>query len=507
MKRATKFFAFVLTLITMANIGICQWQNSGTNIFNTNSGNVGIGTNTPVAKLDVTGNMRLSNKLDQSQFLAIGGTNAEFGAMKLQTPTFDNFLISQNAVYYGGPSLGENRYVYSGTAAQLQFFRGNIYFYTGVAGTAGTAIPNWASTPKIGIPNQGGFAIGSLYAINSTNGDGILTVSNNIGLGTQTPTAQLHTTGSVKFQGLVTGGTPNNIVSIDANGQLWRSPLVSGVQNNCSVSNFLVKSSPTSPNLDCSQLYDDGTSVGIGVSSGFSYTWPGGLTGSDLPPTSGTLKLAIDGVTRALAYFATSDKRYKKNISPIKDALSKIKSLQGVSYLWDKQNHPEMNFNDAPQIGFIAQDVEKIIPEAVMKDNNGYYSMNYSTLIPILNEAIKEQTIIIEEMKNEITELRAEITNLKGQFGSKLKGSYFTVTPNPFSQSTQIKYTLPNNIANAVYLVYDLQGKIIKKINVPSGNIEGTITLAKNNLANGVYFISLVINSKELQTEKVILTN
>lgn len=484
-----------------------QWVTSGTNINNTNTGNVGIGTTTPTRKLDVIGTFGLSNQLNQSTYLANGyNYNARFGGMILQSPLVDNILFQENAIYDGVGSEN-SQYVFNGPSAAIQMAKGNINFYTGASGIAGNIIPNWAFLPKISIANNGGFAIGSAYALTNTNGNGILTVSNNVGIGTQTPTAQLHTTGAVRFQGLVVGGTPNNIVSIDANGELWRSPLNTGIQNTCATTNFIVKSGSSLPNLSCSQLYDDGTSVGIGVTSGFAYTWPGGLSGTTPPPATGTLKLAINGVTRALAYFATSDRRYKKNILPLKSALSKIKNLQGVYYLWDKENHPEMNFNEVPQIGFIAQDVEKIIPEAVIKDGNGYYSMNYSTLIPVLNEGIKEQQILIEEMKNEIAELKNDITNLKSQFGNKLKGNYFSVTPNPFSQSTQIKYNLPNNISNAVCLVYDLQGKIIKKINLPAGNTQGEVVLAKDNLANGVYFISLLINSKELQTEKVILAN
>lgn len=484
-----------------------QWVTSGTNINNTNTGNVGIGTTTPTRKLDVIGTFGLSNQLNQSTYLANGyNYNARFGGIILQSPLVDNILFQENAIYDGVGSEN-SQYVFNGPSAAIQISKGNMNFYTGVTGTAGNIIPNWAFLPKVGLTNNGGFAIGSAYAAGNTNGDGILTVSNNVGIGTQAPLAQLHTTGTVRFAGLTTGGTPNNLVSIDASGQLWRYSLTGvGIQNTCATTNFIVKSGSTLPNLSCSQLYDDGTSVGIGVTSGFSYTWPGGLSGPTPPPATGTLKLAINGVTRALAYFATSDRRYKKNILPFKSALSKIKNLQGVSYQWDKENHPEMNFNEASQIGFIAQDVEKIIPEAVIKDNNGYYSMNYSTLIPVLNEGIKEQQIIIEEMKNEITELKNEVTNLKGQFGNKLKGNYFTVTPNPFSQSTKIKYNLPNNISNAVCLVYDLQGKIIKQIKL-SSNTQGEVVLAKDNLANGVYFISLVINSKELQTEKVILAN
>lgn len=68
------------------------------------------------------------------------------------------------------------------------------------------------------------------------------------------------------------------------------------------------------------------------------------------------------------------------------------------------------------------------------------------------------------------------------------------------------EYNLPNNI-NASFFVYDLQGKIIKQMKVPQGTTSGTLTLTKENLSSGIYFISVSENNKELQTEKAIIAN
>ncbi len=333
-------------------------------------------------------------------------------------------------------------------------------------------------------------------------GNVLVDTGRSVGIGTILPTAQLHTTGGVRFQGLTTGGTVTNIVGIDANGNLWRT--TPGVQNLCATTNFLPKTG-TGSNLNCSQVFDNGTSVGIGVSSGFSYTWPGGLSGPTPPPATGTLKLAINGVTRALAYFATSDRRLKKDITPVKDALTSIKKLNGVRYKWDSQKYPEMNFTTEPQVGFIAQDVKDVVPEAVIQDQNGYYSINYSALIPLLNEGIKEQQTIIEEMKNEIADLKKDLINLKTKAGLEtVSGKYFKVSPNPFSQSTTIRYNLPANSSKALMIVYDLQGTIVKRIEVRSG-AQGNITFQKENLSAGAYFISLLVNNVEMQSEKIVL--
>jgi Chaperone of endosialidase/Secretion system C-terminal sorting domain len=496
----------VIAILMASNLSYCQWTapNAIGNINNTNAGSV-----------------VLTGTLDQANFNPSGvplepGTaanrpaqvNANFGGLifhsNSNTPTVMNNFWGQNFDFHNPSDI---RYRINGPATLMQFLNGNMYFYTGVSGTAGQIIPNFAFLPKISLANNGGFAIGTAYAINNTSAQGTLVVQNNIGIGIQSPAAQLHTTGSVRFAGLTNGGTPNNIVSIDANGNLWRSALPSaGVQNLCANVNFLTKST-NNGNISCSQIFDDGTSVGINQTTNFNYT---GLTvvGSTIPPATGTAKLAVNGVTMSLAYFATSDERMKKNIQNIPDALKKVKALEGKLYQWKIDENANSGMDKNIQIGFIAQDLARVLPESVVKKEDGTYAVNYNSIIPVLTEAIKEQQVSIEEMRNEIVNLRSEISNLKGQANkSKSEINYFTVSPNPFNSETKISYDLGTTVSKAICLIYDLQGKIIKQISIPANAVKGSVTFTKDNLSAGVYFVSFSINNKEMQTEKVIITN
>ena len=101
-----------------------------------------------------------------------------------------------------------------------------------------------------------------------------------------------------------------------------------------------------------------------------------------------------------------SDIRWKKDIKPLENSLSKILSLQGVNFNWRKDEYPELKFSDGVQVGFIAQDVEKVFPEVVTTDNNGYKGISYERIIPMLTAAIQEQQKQIEELKSEIKELK-----------------------------------------------------------------------------------------------------
>ena len=119
-----------------------------------------------------------------------------------------------------------------------------------------------------------------------------------------------------------------------------------------------------------------------------------------------TYELYVYGDAFATSGWFSSDKRWKKEVQPINNALLTITKLEGVNYFWKQDEYPEMNFNNTKQSGFLAQDVEKLIPEAVKTDENGYKAVGYNKIIPYLVEAIKEQQKQIDELQNEIKNLK-----------------------------------------------------------------------------------------------------
>lgn len=68
----------------------------------------------------------------------------------------------------------------------------------------------------------------------------------------------------------------------------------------------------------------------------------------------------------------TSDLRFKKNIAPITSALDTIEKLRGVTFDWRIGEFTNRNFPEGKQVGFIAQEVEKVLPELVTTDKEGY---------------------------------------------------------------------------------------------------------------------------------------
>jgi hypothetical protein len=107
---------------------------------------------------------------------------------------------------------------------------------------------------------------------------------------------------------------------------------------------------------------------------------------------AGTLTVKGDIV----AYGSPSDKRLKENIKPIESALDKAMKLQGVTFNW-KESDSILEIKE--DIGFIAQDVQKVIPELVRENEDGMLSLRHQGITPILLEAIKELKAEIEELK------------------------------------------------------------------------------------------------------------
>lgn len=119
------------------------------------------------------------------------------------------------------------------------------------------------------------------------------------------------------------------------------------------------------------------------------------------------------GNVRAAGVAITSDKRWKRAIQPLENSIEKIKKINGVSYLWAADEYPEKKFGYEKQIGVIAQDVQAVFPELVLKDRDGYLSVNYPALIAPLIEAFKDQQ---EQIENNIV----MFNNMKFGFIKKL---------------------------------------------------------------------------------------
>jgi len=134
--------------------------------------------------------------------------------------------------------------------------------------------------------------------------------------------------------------------------------------------------------------------------------------GSGLPAASNNQTIRFDGTDwvasgvtidasnaiTAASFLYSSDARLKKDVKTLDNALAKVQALEGVSFNWKS--------NGEAEIGLIAQDVEKVLPELVVTGDNGYKAVKYGNLVSLLIEAVKEQQAEIDLLKTELETLR-----------------------------------------------------------------------------------------------------
>jgi hypothetical protein len=206
-----------------------------------------------------------------------------------------------------------------------------------------------------------------------------ITGDGNVGIGTTNPQAKLHVTESAILGGHLNVGLSNEIWS-DAN------DLYFNYRGNAAITYFW--NNEGSDGEAIMTLRNNGN-VGIGTTKPeYALDVAGKIQGEVVSP---------------------SDQRHKQNIQTLKNAFAKLAQLRGVSFEWKNKEMQDANMS----IGLLAQEVEKVLPELVFTDNEGYKSIAYSKLTAVLVEAMKEQQAVMDQESMTITEQHYKINFLE----------------------------------------------------------------------------------------------
>lgn len=100
------------------------------------------------------------------------------------------------------------------------------------------------------------------------------------------------------------------------------------------------------------------------------------------------------GQLNATVFNSTSDRRAKDNIAPITNALDTVQRINGVQFTWRETG--------TPSYGYIAQDIEKVLPAVVSTNADGDKSVNYDATIAFLLEAIKELHVKVTALESRV---------------------------------------------------------------------------------------------------------
>lgn len=118
-------------------------------------------------------------------------------------------------------------------------------------------------------------------------------------------------------------------------------------------------------------------------------------------------------------YTTVSDGRLKTNVTPVNQGLDIINQLNPVFFDWDQNNPRAQGFGSKHQVGFIAQEVEKVLPEVVNKGEDSYRSVEYGKIVSVVVAAVKELYAKVMGHDEKIQAQDREIASVKAQVDAK----------------------------------------------------------------------------------------
>ena len=236
----------------------------------------------------------------------------------------------------------------------------------------------------------------------------------------------------------------------------------------------------------------------------------------------------VEGTVTSFLATLSSDARYKQNVADLRQIeINKLLRLNPVEYNF-KQRYTEYTdsagnlvqlgvFDENSQLfqnkhyGFIAQEVRELYPNLVYENGDGYLSVDYIGIIPLLVSAVKEQNITINEMKAEIAQLKnAPISQQNAparpqETTGETVAALFQNTPNPFNENTEIAFYLPQSVTNAMLCVYDMNGRQLSQ-NVITQRGSSVFVVNGSQYGAGMYLYSLIADNQIVDTKRMILT-
>ena len=402
------------------------------------TGNLGIGTTTVPAAglLEVSnaGNTAASGSILGSSFTGSNPAGTLFIGRKARgtsaVPTA--VLNGDNLVAFLGQGYGAS--AFSGT-------RGGMFV---------RAAENWTNTAQGTALNFNTTAVGT----NTPGTKMTIDSGGNVGIGTMGPTAALdmvRETGAgpleialTRYAGTSSSGEPN-IVLRTARGTLAApSALLAGDElggwgaggygatdfGNVGVgmggfaaenwtdtaqgAGLMIGVTPLGSNEgEINMMIMPDGNVGIGTFTDFP-------TITDKLQVFGDIRVGVTGTDGCIKNFdgtgiagtCSSDRRFKKDITPFGRVLNRFAALQPVRYYWRAAEFPEQHFGDTQAYGLIAQDVEQVLPELVVTRPDGYKAVDYSELPMLTIQAVKELKAENDELKRRLADVERALADM-----------------------------------------------------------------------------------------------
>lgn len=162
---------------------------------------------------------------------------------------------------------------------------------------------------------------------------------------------------------------------------------------------------------------------------------------------------------------------------------------------------------DRKHYGLNTDQLEEVFPDLVYENEDGTKSINYVEMVPILVQAINELNAKIEELEgngDSMKKTRAQTTSIDEIGKNVTLLSLGQNKPNPFSTTTDIEVSIPEDVQKAFIYIYDLTGKKLQQVDIPDHGKQ-SVAINAVNLSDGMYLYSLIADGKVIETRRMIV--
>jgi len=356
--------------------------NSGSNIFGDAASDIHIFTGSILTEQSISGSdIRINEWGSVSSSLA--SINTTIGTLSTDYNDLQNIpngIVSASSIMYS-PVQGTFKLVTNGTqgpSISLGLDTDDSPTFDDLTLTGFSSVSSSLASLVAGtitINNDADTRIITANGDSTLNGEANLTFDGTI-LTINGTSIRDYSSSDTDITGLINGSNFGTIIEGDENGHI-----VLGLRGDDSNDSFAIISGDG--DYYSNDVYDK---VAFRVLSNGSTTMGGNTT------ISGSLN-----VTGDIIAFHSSDENLKNNIELISQPIDKIKQIKGVSFDWNEKSE-----NTGHDIGVIAQDIEKVLPELVATRDNGYKAVRYEKIVALLIEAIKDQQSQIDELKSKL---------------------------------------------------------------------------------------------------------
>ncbi len=232
----------------------------------------------------------------------------------------------------------------------------------------------------------------------------------------------------------------------------------------------------------------------------------------------------VEGDFTATNVYTSSDIRLKENIKDISEgdsdnAIDKIAKLNVIKYnlknlftdSTSTKQEVERNTNTTPLLhfGVSAQELQTIYPNLVKEGQDGFLSVNYIELVPVLIRCVqelKQELDMVNGNGENVNKTRSacDKENKLENFEEVKRNVLYQNTPNPFKEQTTIRFRLADDVRDAAICIFDMSGKMLKKL--PISSSATSVSVNGWELGEGMFLYTLLINGQEIDTKKMIFT-